>query len=240
MTVSTGGTQALDQAMARIAEQGLIGDYYEFGLYRGYTFWYAQKAADQHGNGSMRFFGFDSFEGLPEVEGADRSSGVLFFAGDYSCGREDVERHLRDHGFDWSRAALVEGFFDRSLTDEVKARHSMGPAAIAMIDCDLYQSTVPVLSFLDGLLQEGTVLLFDDWRCFDEAAERGEPRAFREFLAAHPEWQAHQLFDFGTDGRAFTVQRAGVSTVSGGEEMVGRSATQGAVMKSLTTAQPGQ
>lgn len=203
--LSNGGPHAIDAALTYLAAAGTRGDYHEFGLFRGYTFWHAQHAADKAGLTSMRFYGFDSFAGLPEVSGNDRKAG-LFISGDYRCSRPDVERLVSEHGFDWERATLVEGYFDQSLTTELKRRYAMGPVALAMIDCDLYQSTVPVLSFLAGLLQDGTILLFDDWYCFGETGESGEPRAFREFLADHPEWRADELMRFPRYGQAFVMR----------------------------------
>jgi O-methyltransferase len=202
--LSKGGPQAIDAAFERLRTGRIEGDYYEFGLYRGYTFWYAQQAANRVGRSSMRFFGFDSFEGLPEVEGADRKAGI-FVSGDYRCTKPAVEAELLQQGFDWDRAALIEGYFDRSLTPEVKQTHSMGKAALVLVDCDLYQSTVPVLAFLADLLQDGTIVLFDDWYCFD-SEDQGEPRAFREFLHAHPEWAADELSQFSPYGQGFVIR----------------------------------
>jgi hypothetical protein len=205
IALSNGGPAAIDTAMARLSTEGPAGDYYEFGLYRGYTFWYAQQAAARAGLETMRFFGFDSFAGLPDVEGEDKKAGI-FISGDYGCTRNEVEKQLTERGFDWSRAALTEGFFDTSLTPETKHRLQAGSAALVMVDCDLYQSTVPVLAFLADRLQDGTIVLFDDWYCFGEAQDQGEPRAFREFCAAHPEWRAEWLMDFPTYGKAFVMR----------------------------------
>jgi O-methyltransferase len=214
------GLGAIDMMMERLKSQGPGGDYYEFGLFRGYTFWYAQQSADRINVAGMRFFGFDSFEGLPEIEGNDRSKG-LFFSGDYSCTRAEVTRQISEHGFDWSRATLVEGFFDKSLTPAIRAEHQMGPAALVLIDCDLYQSTVPVLRFLDALLQEGTIVLFDDWYCFGDSEDHGEPRAFREFLADHEDWHAEALMDFPIYGKAFVMHKS-----SAAEEQQGQNALE--------------
>ena len=172
-TLSTGGLGAIDSAMQQIASTGPNGDYYEFGVYRGYTLWHAQRAADNFGVRSMRFFGFDSFDGLPEIQGNDRDA-AIFFSGDYSCSMDEVETQLDAHGFDSCRGALIEGFYDRSLTPEVKQLHNMGPAALVMVDCDLYQSTVPALAFISELLQDGTIILFDDWECFGDSEQHGE------------------------------------------------------------------
>ena len=145
--LSNGGSQAIDVALERLRVSGVTGDYFEFGLFRGYTFWYAQKAADEAGFTTMRSFGFDSFEGLPEVEGPDRKA-AIFVSGDYRCSEDYVKTQLSERGFDWSRSALIPGYFDVSLTPDIKNELTMGTAALVMVDCDLYQSTVPVLSFL--------------------------------------------------------------------------------------------
>lgn len=202
------GLGVIDRMMERLKQGDVVGDYYEFGLFRGYSFWHAQQSADRQGIEGMQFYGFDSFSGMPEVQGRDRDSG-LFFSGDYRCSREEVAAQLSEHGFDWSRGQLIEGYFDESLTPELRVERRMGPAALVMVDCDLYQSTVPVLRFLAPLLQEGTIMLFDDWHCFgdSDAAERGEPRAFREFLSEHEEWRAEMLMDFPVYGRAFVLHK---------------------------------
>ena len=88
-----------------------------------------------------------------------------------------MEAQLSAHNFDWSRGFLVQGYFHQSLTPEIKKRFDMERAALVMVDCDLDQSTVPVLDFIGDLLQEGTVILFDDWYCFGTTSEHGETRA---------------------------------------------------------------
>lgn len=207
ISVSDGGPYAVAAVMNHLSAHGPVGDYYEFGLYRGFTLWSAQNAANRAGLSDMRFFGFDSFSGLPEVEGADREA-AIFIPGDYSCSGLEVRQHLTEHGFDWSRAHLIEGFFDESLNDAIKSELAMGPAAAVMIDCDLYQSTVPVLQFIEPLLQQGTVILFDDWHCFGGEDDKGEPRAFAEFLARNAHWRAEVLTDYPTYGRVFRIDRA--------------------------------
>lgn len=201
--LSVGGLQAIDAALEYVTAAGVPGDYFEFGVYRGYSFWYAEQSSRVFADSRMRFFGFDSFEGLPVVSGEDRKAGI-FVSGDYRCTLEDVQGNLTEHGIDWERSHLIKGFFDQSLTPETRAEHSMSSAAVVMIDCDLYQSTVPVLEFIAGMIQDNTVFLFDDWRCFPRE-DQGEPRAFREFLASHSHWRAEPFMEFGTYGQAFIM-----------------------------------
>lgn len=194
-----------------------VGDYYEFGLFRGYTFLSAQRAADELGLTGTRFYGFDSFKGLPPVVGADRPEPGRtplqtfdghFFEGQYACSRRQVERSLSARGFDWSRAALIEGFYNESLTPELKERFPFRPAAVVLFDCDLYSSTRDAMAWMDDLLRPGSVLLFDDWFSYGDAPGRGQPRAFGEFLAARPDLRAEALWEFENNGKAFVLRAA--------------------------------
>jgi O-methyltransferase len=195
---------AIYKSLQRVSEAGPAGDYYEFGLYRGYTFWYAQRSADLLGLKGMRFFGFDSFEGLPALKGPD--VGGEFSQGDYAASREEVQRYLSKYGVDWSRTYLIEGYYEDSLNPQAKTKLRMKTASVVLIDCDLYHSTVPVLQFLDDLLQDGSILLFDDWNNFQGSDEKGERRAFHEFLGERPYWHAEPYISFGWHGQAFILR----------------------------------
>ncbi|MDZ7837934.1 MAG: hypothetical protein U5N58_08260 [Actinomycetota bacterium] len=75
-SLSPGAPGAIDRAFQIASQQhggGPIGDYYEFGLYKGYTFYCAFKAAQEIGSGLDPFYGFDSFQGLPQVEDVDKT-----------------------------------------------------------------------------------------------------------------------------------------------------------------------
>ena len=61
-------------------------------------------------------------------------------------------------------------------------------AIFAFIDCDLYESTLEVLTRMwqAGLLTRGTVLAFDEIMDHNKLTE-GELAAFHEFLIANPQ-----------------------------------------------------
>jgi O-methyltransferase len=198
---------ALAKSLKRLRGGSLRGDYFEFGLYRGSSFSLAQKLARRYRlPPEMRFFGFDSFQGLPEPAGVDVAG--EFRKGDYACSRAEVTATLERRGVDWGRIHLVEGWYDESLTEELKSTLAPGRVGVALVDCDLYESTVPVLRFLTNLLQEGSILLFDDWNCFGRSDQMGERRAFREFLAENPRFAAEEWFTFGRRGLAFVLHEA--------------------------------
>ncbi len=184
------------------------GDYCEFGLFKGYSFWYAQQLANRYGFDRMRFFGFDSFVGLPDVEGVDRTRNGDFYEGQFACSKEQVARNLDTKGVDWDRTFLVEGFYEQALTERTRRELGLERISIALIDCDLYASTACVLKFLPGLIADRTILIMDDWNCFSRDENRGQRRALREFLREHPGFRAEPLFEYGVYGQVFAVRQA--------------------------------
>lgn len=212
---------ALPEAFAAAAEKGLLqkGDYYEFGLFKGYSFWTAQKTAAGLGLESMRFFGFDSFQGLPDIGHVDKTPHQEFYKGQYYCGKKQVIKNLDSQGVDWDRTYLIEGYFNKSLTPDLKKSYRMKPVAIALIDCDLYTSTVDVLNFLEDLLMDGSILMFDDWNCFNKDNSKGQRRAFREFLEKHSDIKAKPFFNYGSYGQVFIISVERVALQRGFEEL---------------------
>ena len=200
---------ALQKSLEQLKEFGLAteGNYCEFGVFKGYAFWQAQQTATRLGFDQMRFFGFDSFEGLPALTPLDQTQHNEFYQGQYRCSKQQVEKYLNQHGVDWEKTVLIEGFFSSSLTQRTKEQYGLHKVALALIDCDLYASTVEVLRFLNDMITTGTILIFDDWNCFNQDDNRGQRRAFREFLASHPVWEARPLFSYGLYGQVFVMQR---------------------------------
>jgi O-methyltransferase len=209
-TSSPGLAPALDRCFAEAAALGTLdsGDYLEFGMFKGYAFWHAQQAARRHGAAGMRFFGFDSFAGLPEVEGVDRTDHDEFYKGQYCCPKEAVVANLNARGVDWSRTFLIEGYFRDSLTPDLRRRRRIERAAIVLVDCDLYSSTREVLDFVAPIMFDKTILIMDDWNCFGADDRRGQRRAMREFLRRSPQFDARPLLSYGAYGQAFLMRLA--------------------------------
>ncbi len=184
----------------------LQGDYLEFGVFEGKTFSYAFKNMARLFP-EMQFVALDSFEGLPEPKGIDANDNHTsgFYKGQFACGAEQFESNLRARGVDMSRVPMIKGWFDSSLSPGGRASDTVAKVAAAWIDCDLYESTVPVLNFLTSRLSVGAVLLFDDWRCYRNLPEFGQQRTCREWLAANPQVRLNEFVDFGFHGQAFTV-----------------------------------
>ena len=182
------------------------GDYCEFGVFKGYSFWKAQQEATKNCL-PCRFFGFDSFVGLPKIGEVDRTEHGEFRAGQYDCSEQQVIDNLNAAGgVDWNRTFLVPGFFGESLTSELIERHRIRKVGVALIDCDLYSSTVEVLNFLRDLIGDKTILIMDDWNCFDADDDRGQRRAMREFLRSQPRLRLEPLLSYGTNSQVFLVR----------------------------------
>jgi len=182
------------------------GDYLEFGVFMGKTFSYAHQIMAPLFP-DMRFVALDSFEGLPAPKGIDAQDNYAsgFYAGQFACDIKQFETNLRSNGVDMKRVLMVEGWFDQTLAPHDPRSASIAKVAAAWIDCDLYESTVPVLNFLTTRLSVGSVLLFDDWRCFRNLADFGQQRACGEWLERNPQIKLNPFVDFGFHGQAFTV-----------------------------------
>ena len=170
--------------MARYANvnRPIKGYYMEFGCFGANTM---RQAYDSfHHLFDWRYVAFDSFEGLPEISAIDRQE--AWERGKLKTGEEEFKRICRRHGIPADRLRTVKGFYDVSLTPDLARELVPTKAAVVYIDCDLYLSTVPNLSFIVDFLQVGTIIVFDDWNCFWADPNRGERRAWREFCEAHP------------------------------------------------------
>jgi len=72
-------------------KSGEVGDYLEFGVYNGSSLGSAYLTAKKMAQGSMKFYGFDSFEGLPK--GTDEEHDILQ-KGFYCCPFEKTKECL--------------------------------------------------------------------------------------------------------------------------------------------------
>ncbi|MCF8077797.1 MAG: TylF/MycF family methyltransferase [Desulfobacterales bacterium] len=197
---------AVDQVAEYLIGAQVIGDYCEFGVYQGATFIYAYQTISPHFN-EMRFAAFDSFEGLPHPSGVDSYNGYTshFYKGQFSFSHSQFVRNLKRKGVNLQRVITVQGWFNESLAIERSQIHGIDNIAVAWIDCDLYESTVPVLDYLTPRLNPGAVVIFDDWRCYRNHPDYGEQRACREWLERNPQISLKELLSFGWNGIAFTV-----------------------------------
>ena len=122
-------------------------DYFEFGVYKGESMlkWLAlNKCRDS------RFFGFDSFEGLPEDWYAGKKKGHFDVAGEIPA-------------IDDSRVCFFKGWFNETVTKFVSS-YKPANRIIVHLDADILSSTIYVLLKLDEFMVKGAILVFDEFR----------------------------------------------------------------------------
>ena len=197
---------AIDNLADYLVGADIQGDYLEFGVAIGMTFTYACKIMSPVFK-EMKFFALDSFEGLPKPQGIDAAYGYTstFFEGQFACSEENFKINLKKSGVNLQKVSIVKGWFNQSLNNANAKKFNIDKIAAAWVDCDLYESTVPVLDFLTSRISVGTVILFDDWRCFRNLPDFGQQRACSEWLETNPQIKLYELFSFGWHGVAFTV-----------------------------------
>lgn len=201
----TGREEMLDKAIGFAKANKIDGDYLEFGTYDGTTFISAYHLAN-YKNHKMHFYGFDSFEGLPSPDGDDENDGQ-FSEGEYAFSLGRFKKRLRQSGVDLKKVTLTKGWYDKVLNASLRKKLPLKKAAIIWVDCDLYESTVPVLKFITPYLQQGTIIAFDDWFCFKGDYRKGERRAFAEWLKKNPRFKATEYAKFGRHGISFIIQK---------------------------------
>lgn len=145
-----------------LAAATLPGLVLEFGVRRGTSLRHIAAVAGQHCHG------FDSFEGLPEGWGNE-------LAGTFSLGSENADLPPMP-----TNVTLHKGWFEDSLPPFL-ADHP-GPVRFVNVDCDIYSSTVTVLTALADRLVPGSVLVFDEFIGNRTWVEH-EFKAFAEFTA---------------------------------------------------------
>lgn len=172
-------------SIARFAHinRPIEGYYMEFGSHEGRTMRLAWKHF-QH-LFDWDFLAFDSFEGLPDIEKIDEQE--IWSKGRLKTGEEDFLNIVKKSGMPRSKITTIKGFYEDTLTSDLANKLLPKKAAVIYIDCDLYKSTVPILKFIIPFLQKGTIIVFDDWNCFYGDPNKGERRAWSEFLSDNPD-----------------------------------------------------
>lgn len=198
----------LISAINFVISNNIEGDYMEFGVFKGesfilayqtYTHLFERYRKMNIGkpnipflNQKVRFFAFDSFEGLPENEDPDIP---LHWTGDQpmSYPKYLFEKNLKKAKVDMNDVVMVEGFYDQTLTPQLYDEMQIKGASIIHIDCDLYESTKTVLDTIKPLIGDGTVIVFDDFFYYRGSPYKGERGAFNEWLNENPEMIATEL-----------------------------------------------
>jgi Flp pilus assembly protein TadD len=135
--------------------------FYEFGVWRGVAFRYLIKTF-------KKGYGFDTFTGLPEDWRV--GSGKYERAGAYSCDG-DIPRI--------EGGEFIAGKFDDTLSVFFSEPRPL--ASVINFDADLYSSTICALNYSKSVMDQHTVLVFDQL-IGHEFWEQDEFKALNEFV----------------------------------------------------------
>jgi len=120
-------------------------DYLEFGVFKGNSFrWWVDRVKDPE----ARFYGFDTFTGLPEDWG-------IYKAGDMNSGNAPPE-------IDDDRHQFYQGIFQATLPRFLK-QFDGSRQKVIHLDADLFSSTLYVLTSISPFLKSGDIILFDEF-----------------------------------------------------------------------------
>jgi len=201
-------------ALDYINYERVPGDVVEFGVFTGLSLSEFAKGDSFDNKGMLRrFVGFDSFEGLPpsaeeHARWQPRDCAInhgwhpLIPIG--APVTADVTRNL------FAACGLPEptlyiGPFAETIARVIPSVHPS--IALVHLDCDLYESTRDALALASPAFADGVMLMFDDWFHYRGHPDKGQSRAFTEFLEQHPEWTAQQYRSYSTFCNAFILSR---------------------------------
>jgi O-methyltransferase len=153
------------EELHRFVQSRTVGpvDYMEFGVYTGASL---RLWCESNTETDSRFFGFDSFEGLPE------DFSPRFPKGAFSTGGSIPD--IRD-----PRVHLVVGWFQKTLPKFLDSYEGRDCPFVIHCDSDLYSSALFCLASLNRIIHPGTTIIFDDL-----SAVTCEYRALTDYAAA--------------------------------------------------------
>lgn len=153
------------------------GDFVETGLFTGGTASLMILVLQQFDKCDRKFWGYDSFEGLPPPAPEDESKfGVIGKSGDYSFGYERVVANLKNWKvWDDDKVILTKGYFNDTLP-----KTAVSEIAFLRLDGDLFESTWDALVNLYSKVVPGGLIYVDDYGSFP-----GCRRAVDSFRSEH-------------------------------------------------------
>ena len=199
---------AIKKAMYISAHDATYGNYFEFGIFTGSSFNFAMKVNRKieklFGKTNCEFIGFDSFKGFGEIAKEDENPS--FNDEVFSVNEKKVIRNI-EKSAKGQKLKIIKGFYKDTIKNKTTIDLKMGKARVVMIDCDLKESAHLALEFIKPAIQEGTIILFDDFVFFKGSENKGEYSAFTDFRKKYPEILFRRIFDYGYGSRAFIAYR---------------------------------
>ena len=199
---------AIKKALYITAHDATHGSYLEFGVFTGSSCNFAMKANKRiekiFGKTDCEFIGFDSFSGFGEIKKEDQNP--TFQDHIFSVDEKKVIKNIHKCA-KGQKSRIIEGYYKDTIENKTTLDLNIDKARVVMIDCDLKESTRLALEFIKPSIQEGTIILFDDFAFFKGSKNKGEHGAFADFRKKYPEILFRRIFDYGYGSRAFIAYK---------------------------------
>lgn len=183
------------------------GDVFEFGVFHGFTSKILAQNLAKFKFDQAELHLFDSFEGLPDAKGLD-TSGYEYKSGVWIKGSMNVAQGLDGYiqtklsNILPNRVHTIKGFFENTLENYLLTPRK---AMLVILDCDLYSSTKYVLETLiaHNVIQDGTIIIFDDWMTSLGNPLLGQRKACDEVLQKNPHLSFEKYGNYGLGAHIF-------------------------------------
>lgn len=223
---------AFRRVMEYVINSRIDGDILEFGTFHGYTARTLAELLRQFGSDKHLHL-YDSWEGFPAMEGNDATCPEVINHKTWKQGdctpivpnAEKLIHHYLNNVIP-GHVHVHKGFYENTIVQSaVQKEYGQRPetlpekAALVHIDCDLYESAKLVLETLikHDMLNQGTVILFDDWNNNFASNDFGERRAAKELFpykdargddqGMYVNCNLERWFSYGSSGMAFIVHQ---------------------------------
>jgi O-methyltransferase len=199
-------TLAIKKALYFAFLEQIEGDYLEFGTFEGTSLIAAFEHDRRFRTASTprrAFWGFDSFEGFKYFD--ERDHHPFFKEGEFASSYEQTQRRLEKRIKGRAEWTLVKGYFEDSIQAKTALDLGIERISVALIDCDLGTPALIALNFMAPALQNGTVLILDDYFAYGGSLTDGVAGAFKTFKDRHSGLIFRRLFDYGHGGQAVVL-----------------------------------
>lgn len=161
----------LIKSLHYINQNKLEGDIVECGIWRGGNLFLAKKIQDLYYKNIKRtFYGYDTFEGMPEPSVYDGEKVVQIYKNFLKKGErwteaslDDVENSIKKLFLSLDDFNLVKGKVEDTL---INKKNLPSKISLLRLDTDFYESTKVELEILYPLLVQKGVLIIDDYGDF--------------------------------------------------------------------------
>jgi O-methyltransferase len=148
------------ESLKEVTMKNIPGDFVETGVWKGGACILANAVIHEFNEQTNRkVYVFDSFEGLPapymEEDAGDNHHTIACLA----INLESVKNNFSKYGLLTDNVEFRKGFFSETM----KHVSDIEKIAVLRLDGDMYSSTIEVLEALYDKVQEGGIIIVDDW-----------------------------------------------------------------------------